>query len=311
MQTKGCRDLAAAVAAVLSARHPEPFLTLRLPERDALFQLTRQKDELRLFLNTSGHGGTFDELRLALADLDVEVRQLEGWEGAEYVALRGSPGKCAEKGGEVLRAVFGSSATMELETLYSLSQLEEAGTGRVAWKAHEGEGSGLLEAFEDRAVRHPSLGQLSLLLLLVGGCATAVAVWRAQVLAGAWRGEWIGGPLPTAVEVVLGLGLLAFPAGLVLGLFWALRHSAAGRRVASLLHAPLVGEGSPWARWSTRLVRGMVETSWKLKVTIGSVLLAAAAVYSLWTAFSDPLVASILGVTGLVLVLVYAFGRRA
>lgn len=308
MQTKGSSDLADAVAAVLSARHPEPFLTLRLPERDALVQLIRQNDELRLFLNTSGDGGTFDELRLALADLEVEVRQLEGWEGAEYVALRGSPEKCVEKGSEVLRAVFGSSATMGLETLYSLSQLEEADTGRVA---HEGEESGLLEAFEDRAVRHPSLGQLTLLLLVVGGCATAVAVWRAQVLAGAWRGEWIGGPLPTAVEVVLGLGLLAFPAGLVLGLFWVLRHSAAGRRVASLLHAPLVGEGSPWARRSTRLVRGIIETSWKLEVIIGSVLLAAAAVYSLWTAFSDPLVASILGVTGLVLVLMYSFGRRA
>lgn len=275
-------DLEAALRPLLDGTHPEPFVTVRLPERGAHVQFLHEGGTLDLFLNTSGDGGSLDQLRSAVAGLGLEVHRLDGLEGTEHVTLGGPEAEPVEKALEVLSAVFERPGTDEAVRL---------GSPNRRWTSE------LPAAPMRRALALSSLG-----LVIAGSLAIGAALVHTRVVSGAW----FASPRPTPVDVALGLGSLGLLFGGGIGLYWALLQLSDRTALGDLLHRPLVGDSNSVTRTASRAIRGVVS----LRSGYRAIRLLAAVVLVLWFAFYEPLIAWILGLTAIVLVLVYGVGRR-
>lgn len=277
-------DLADVLQPLVEGTYSEPFITLCFAEDGALIQFLYEDEAFHLYLNTSGDGGSLDELRAAVEGLGVEVRRLDGHAGTEHVTLRGPVTEVAQGAIQVLSAVFEKSRASEIELLDAVSDLErEAGAGGVSMR---------------RPLAVSSLG-----LLVAGGLAVGFAMVHSRTL----TGQWLGSPLPTPTEVALGLGSLGLVFGAGIGMYWALLQLAERTALAALLHKPLVGEGNRLARAATRFVRGVISLSSGLR----TLWLLGAAVLVLWLAVYDARVAWVLGVTAGALGVVYWLRRRS
>jgi hypothetical protein len=247
-------------------------------------------------LNTSGDGGSLDELSTAVADLDEEdeeVHRLDGQEGTEHVSLYGSEAEVTERARQVLAAVFGMSSASPVESPDSSSRIEPAqgpeqttsgpaevaGSGAPAtrrplrgWTRSDPPERGFRRIFMQEPLAVSSAG-----LVVIGGLAVGAAMAHSRLL----TGDWIGSPLPTPTDVALGLGGLVLFFGVAMGAIWGLFQLIGNTAFGDLLYRPMVGRNGSLARTGTWLIRSILSVFRGFRF----LQLVAAFVVVVWLAF--------------------------
>ena len=115
-------------------------------------------------------------------------------------------------------------------------------------------------------------------------------------------GEWLGYPLPTTVAAAIGIGILAAIIGFLLAGAYGILVVAESTGVRRLLGRTVLDDAHPVARFGAMVLRA--HRAWE--AIVGVLLLVAVS----WAALHDRLMAAILGVTGLLIVVLYCIGRR-
>lgn len=115
-------------------------------------------------------------------------------------------------------------------------------------------------------------------------------------------GEWLGYPLPTTVAAAIGIGILAAIVGVLLAAAYGILVVAESTRVRRVLRSSVLDDAHPIARAGTQVLRAY--RTWE--GVVGVLFL----VVVLWAALHDRLMAAILGVTVLLIVVLYVVGRR-
>lgn len=139
---------------------------------------------------------------------------------------------------------------------------------------------------------------LALVLIVIG----AALVWSGGYHSKRLTGEWLGYPLPDKAAVALGIGILASILGVLLVGAYGILVVAELTGVRRLLGRTVLDDAHPVARFGAMVLRA--HRAWE--AIVGVLLLVAVS----WAALHDRLMAAILGVTGLLIVVLYCIGRR-